>query len=184
MAGAGTIKVTSLMGALEAILEVPVGSRTVKVRSLEVQHAAALAEMFHFQTSRRRWVIQGFRKLKVFASADTVLVILDDALLPILANDPTSRPALDLLERYADRLHTLSVSVGGTFEEEVDFLHQDLIRHVEQGRANPLAIPVSELLASSNSLRARIATLRDQVVGLSDNILSDGDGDGSDDGDD
>lgn len=181
MAGAATIEVTSLMGSLEAILE---------VRSLEVQHAAALAEreMLHFQIqtsrSRRRWEVQEFRKLKVFASADDVLVILDDALLPLLAKDPTSVRALDLLERYANRLHTLSVTVGGTFEEEADFLHQDLIRHVKEGRAKPLAVSVSELVASFNSIRARITTLHDQVVGIGDNIVSDGDGDSSDDPDD
>ena len=42
---------------------------------------------------------------------------------------------------------------------------------------------VNELVARSNSLRARITTLHDQVVGVSDdNILSDGDGEDIDDG--
>lgn len=65
------IEATSLMCVLESILEVPMGSHTVKVRSLVVQHAAV--EMLCFQTSCCHWEIQDLRKLKIFVSVDAVL---------------------------------------------------------------------------------------------------------------
>lgn len=110
------LEVISLREAMESVRPVPSSEGySVVVRRVQVRHARALEQLLGgFQG--KGWRVKNRKRLRKVAEIDTLLTVVDIAVLGDLHTRPTYGPTLRLLQRYAKRIKELSLFVSQDFD--------------------------------------------------------------------
>ncbi|KAJ1266919.1 hypothetical protein BS78_07G017100 [Paspalum vaginatum] len=165
MAAPPPIGITSLQQAVERIIDFPGGvHREAHIHSMQPGHGAAAVHLLHRLISRRRWSVVPYRRLTNFADAGSLLLIIADGVLPVVVPGPRYNAALELVERFANKLVTLAGGIGGTFQLEYQGLHPHVTAFLALARTP--GVPAATVIDRADQLRARLRDLLDTVVTL------------------
>ncbi|KAF0917090.1 hypothetical protein E2562_016897 [Oryza meyeriana var. granulata] len=166
---ASKLRLTTLREALREAMEAPYGNRSVTVEQVHIAQSPALLSVLQFQAlDNRRWVVKNIGRVATLASIEGFLQAYANGLLPVLVAEPTARPALDLLDDYARYIKATAGSVGGTFQEYVTGLCNDLISHAETCRRRPLRVTGPEITRRTVEIRRRLDVFRSRQLTIFD----------------